>query len=391
MRFLRRSYLSVAVIALALTTARPSAAQFTPGNLAVLQVGDGVAGLTSAATPISIGQFTITGTPVGSPLVIPSTGAGALTLSGSATSEGALSLSANGQWLTFGGFNTAAGTTGVATTASATVPRAAVRIDSTASVGFSTLADSFDGSDIRSAISTNGSDFWVAGNAGSGLGATAGPRYHVYGSGAATQLSSVTTNRRVIGIFGGQLYTTSASGTLFGVTAIGTGVPTTTGQASTLLPGFPTATASPYAFVGIDNPLNPVAGVDTFYVADDRAAASGGGLQRWVFDGSNWTLSATVAGTTGLRGLTASLLGTTVSLYATTTETSANRLVSINDLLSASGGTFDPSFVTLATAPTNTAFRGVAFTPTPVPEPASVVGIALGGLVVGGWIRRRKA
>src|SRR5262249_9151828 len=54
----------------------------------------------------------------------------------------------------------------------------------------------------------------------------------------------------------------------------------------------------------------------------------------------------------------------TVPLYATTTASSGNRLVKVLGQFNLSTGSVNLSnFTVLATAPTNTAFRGVAFTP----------------------------
>jgi len=370
-----------------------SAQGLTPGNLAVIQVGTGSAALSSDATPIQINQYTITGTPVGSPIIVPSSGAGALTTSGTATSEGFLSRSTDGQFLVFGAYNVPAGTTTPASSTSATVPRVAGRVDAAGTVQFTGLGNSYDGSNIRSAASTNGTDIWTAGNGGSGLGSTAGARYTSFGSGTVTQLSGTTTNLRVINIFNNQLYVTSSTGTFLGVNTFGPGLPTTGGQTLSALPGFPTTgTHSAYGMFALDNPLNPFSGIDTFYLADDSSQANGGGIQRWVFDGSTWNLTGTAltsAGTSvGARGLTATVSGSTVTLYATTNEASANRLGSITDVLTTTSGTFAATgFVTLATAPTNTAFRGVAFTP--VPEPASLVAVSLAALVIGRCARGR--
>ena len=65
-----------------------SAAPFTPGNLAVLRVGDGAAALTSAGTAVFIDEYTTTGSLVQS-LAIPANGSPQLVVSGTASSEGA--------------------------------------------------------------------------------------------------------------------------------------------------------------------------------------------------------------------------------------------------------------------------------------------------------------
>src|SRR5262249_22050903 len=123
------------------------------------------------------------------------------------------------------------------------------------------------------------------------------------------------------------------------------------------------------------NPLNSSnfagTGFDTLYVADDRTTVNGGGIQRWVYDGANWNLTATLATAGGgARGLTGSIAGSTVALYATTAETTQNTLITFTDALTAAGGAFSAATV-LATAPTNTVFRGVDFTP--VPEPGGLL------------------
>jgi len=90
-----------------------------------------------------------------------------------------------------------------------------------------------------------------------------------------------------------------------------------------------------------------------------------------------------------MDSLTGSVSGNTVSLFYTTGTSSGwtggNTLVT--DTFDLSGGGFGTP-QTLATAPTNTGFSGVAFAPQAVPEPASIglLALAAGGLV----IRRRR-
>ena len=84
-------------------------AQFTAGNLVVCSPN----GNTSVATAITLFQYSTTGTLVNS-TVIPSSGASQLTISGSATTEGFLSLSAEKDRLVFVGYDVASPTAGVA-------------------------------------------------------------------------------------------------------------------------------------------------------------------------------------------------------------------------------------------------------------------------------------
>jgi hypothetical protein len=331
-------------------------------DLAVVRVGDGSAALSAAATRVYIerraGADGSLVAAANNPLQLPTTASGLnarLTLAGSATSEGAIARSADARYLTLAGYDAAVGTASVAGTASSTVNRVAGRIDWNGNVDTSTLLNvAFSAGNVRSAVSADGAGFWVGG-AGTG-----GGWYVTLGALGGTQVLSNPSNTRVLNIFAGQLFGTSASGSFVNVFTIGTGLPTMAGQTATSLPGFPTSgTASPYAFVFFDR-SNTVAGLDTLYVADDRSTASGGGIQKWTFDGSNWTLAITFIGGlgTGVRGLAGEVSDANVVLYATTTEGSANKLVRLVD-----DGTPSPSAVILSTAATDTVFRGVALWP----------------------------
>lgn len=363
-------------VAIALGMAGSTFAQPASGDLWVIRVGDGVTALSGTSAQVNLDRFTIAGAPLGSTNISGTV----ISLAGSSTSEGFLSRSTDGLSVTFGAYNAAPGTPGVVASAA---QREVVQIDTNMSTSISLLgATAYAGGNIRSAITTNGVDYWTTGSNG-------GVQYHAVGSGTTSgQLSSSPTNTRVANIINGQLYTSSASSPFIGVSTIGTGLPTTTGQTATILPGFPATItgSSHYGYVGLDSPSNPVVGLDTLYVADDRTTPNGG-IQRWVFDGALWAATGTATQASGgVRGLTATQNGNNVTLYATTTESNANRLVSINDLLAPGGGTFDPAFVTLATAPALTAFRGVSFAP--VPEPTTVLSVcAIAGIAY--KLRRR--
>ncbi|GAB4195800.1 MAG: hypothetical protein OHK0022_12820 [Roseiflexaceae bacterium] len=334
------------------------AAAFTAGNLVVVRVGNGSAALTNAATPVFLDEFSPSGTLIQSISLPTSTSGGnaALTMSGTASSEGTLVRSTNGSYLTLAGYDAAPGTTGVVSTASNTTNRIVARVDTAGTIDTTTrISDGYNTDNIRGAVTNDGTGFWASGN---GATSTGGIRYVSFGSsGASTQLSTSVTNTRVPGIFGDQLYLSASSGTFRGVSTVGSGLPTTSGQTITILPGFPTTTGpSSYGFVLFDQNAG-VAGLDTAYVADDRGTGAGGGLQKWTFDGSTWSLAYTLTSglTAGLRGLTG-IGGATPVLYATTADT-ISKLVTVTD--TGAGA----AFTTLAFAPTNTAFRGVAFAP----------------------------
>jgi hypothetical protein len=329
--------------------------------VSVVRVGDGTGGLSSAAAPVFVEQHLLSGALLASPIALPTASSGAnqaLTTSGTSTSEGALFRSTDGHYVTLAGYAAAPGTASVAATTAAATNRIVGRIDASGTVDTSTrINNGFSGSNVRGAASVDGTAFWVSGTAGSGA---AGIFYVPLGATAGTQLITTPNNTRVAGIFGGQLYGSAASGTFVNVFTVGSGLPTTSGQTATSLPGMPTAAGpSPYGFVFFDR--NPgVPGLDALYVADDRAVASGGGIQKWTFDGTTWTLASTFNSglATGTRGLTGFVTGANVTLVATTAEASQNKLVVVVD-----DGSASPAAAVVATAGANTVFRGVALSP----------------------------
>ena len=330
------------------TTHRPQAA-FTPGNIVVYRVGDGAAALTNAATAGFLDEYTTAGVLVQS-IPLPTAVSGSdkrVTNAGTSTSEGLLTRSTDGQYVLVTGYDAAVGTAGIAATTAAVANRTVARIDYNGTINSSTaLTDFASAGNARGAISTNGTDIWVSGS-------NSGVRYTTLGGTTSVQLSTAPTNIRSVNIFNNQVYMTSGSGAFFGISTVGTGLSTTSGQTTTVLPGFPTtAGPSPYGFS-----INATG--DIAYVADDRAVASGGGIQKWVLSGGTWTLSYTLgtAGTTGCRGLTVDWSGANPVIYATCTETSATRFVKNTDLGAGSVASL------LATAPANTVWRGVAFAP----------------------------
>src|SRR5262249_55869680 len=102
-----------------------------------------------------------------------------------------------------------------------------------------------------------------------------------------------------------------------------------------------------------------VAGLDTLYVADDRSPPTGG-IQKWTFDGTTWSLVNTLNSglSTGARGLTGVVTGANRTPGATPPEATPNRLGGAGH-----GGSAAPPFTTIATAAANTMFHGVALAP----------------------------
>lgn len=327
-----------------------NAAQFTPGNIIVLRLGDGVAALSNASAAMFLDEYTPAGVLVQS-IMMPTVLDGLnrrLVNSGSATSNGYLSTSTDGRYILLCGYDTTVGVTSVNSIAG--MKRSIGVVDMFGNVNTQTyINDGYTTDNIRSVASDNGINLWISGAGSSGSG---GVRYTTLGtSGPSTQISTSVTNTRNIHIFNNQLYVSSSSGA-FRLSTVGTGLPTASGQTIVNMPGMPTSATSPYDFS--INPDGTIA-----YVADDRSIASGGGIQKWTQSGGTWSLAYTL--NTGLtnscRGVTVDWSGTNPVIYATTSETSLNKLVTVTDVGAAS------SFTTLVTAATNTIFRGITFAP----------------------------
>ena len=378
-------------------SATMAAAQFTPGSVVVSQFGNGVTA--SGTVPIKLREFTTGGSATGVEVALPTTDSGAnKAILGpiSNTTIGFLKRSVDQRFLTIIGYGT-----------NSSSSRTIARVDTLGSVD-STTQFSALGVAPKSAITTTGSDLWWSGDTGSG--STGGIRYTTLGStssgvalaqglgGSGTNSSGlypVPYNSRVIGIFNDQLYGSAvvavgpsgtASYSFRGVFNVGTGIPTTANQYGAIIVGGGTSNAGlldmPWEFF--------IAGPSTIYVADDDTTAPAtGGLQKWLFSSGSWSKAwtATASGATGMRGLTGVVTGNAVQLYgitAVSTGTGANALVALSDTLD---GTSAPSFSTLATAPLNCVFRGVALAP--VPEPSSVVLALLGVGTLTAVVRRR--
>lgn len=319
--------------------------------------------LTSASTALFLQKYADTGGAPTASIPFPIVQAGdnrPFTIAGTASSEGFLTRSQNGLYMTVAGYSVAPGTASIAGTTSAVAPRGVARIDladDSIATGTFFPDTTYSGGNPRSAVSSDGTSLWLT---GSNQGVRAGQNGNTIGT---TLISNTLTNTRVANIFDGQLYISSAAGGTFGVSAVGTGLPIDTGTATTVkvsTAGSGTGNASSYDFWFKD--------ASTLYVADDRSAANGGGIQKWLFDSEpmTWSLAYTLSVGTGTGGGSRALSGAVngsgdAVLYATTTEASANRLVTITDTGAAS------AFTLVATAPTNTAFRGVEYIPGAAP------------------------
>ncbi|MBU6222842.1 MAG: PEP-CTERM sorting domain-containing protein [Planctomycetes bacterium] len=366
------------------------AGPITPGNLVIFRAGSGTNALSSTTgNDVILDERTPSGTLVQS-IAITATGAGTkLITAGGATAEGALAISPDGRWITFGGYNaTIPQASSLPGSSSATIPRSVGILDTTTgNVTLTTTGTFYNAQAVRTAYSSDGNKFWTA---GSGFGisygtVSGGTSVLVNGTGAGT-------NMRVLGQYGNDLYISTSSGSLsptiglLGGNPLAGGVPTSNNQ----LPSIPlqggTPTKSRYGFVFLDtNPSVP--GLDTMYTVDDSATS--GGLWKYTLDlTGTWNAAGSITGTTGqLRGLTGAVNGGNAQLFMTG---SGNTLWTFTDSSAATStlnGTLS-AFTSLSTAAANTAYRGVVLVP--VPEPSS--SLMLVAAVAGGcaaWRRRR--
>ncbi len=324
----------------------------TSGNIVVLRIGDSTTTLASTGNTLALDQFTGSGTYVNS-VIFPKTGSSAICLSGTATSEGGLTLSSNFTSVNMAGYKTAAPyASSVSATTTATVNRAIANITASGTFSIPTLtATGYSANNPRCATS-NGSGYWVA-------GANTGISYGTSASNADTIVSATLTNIRSINVFTNQLYFSTGSGTR-GIYRVGSGMPSNSRNTSVIYIATGSS-SSPYQF-------SFSADTTICYIADDQSNSSGG-IQKWTRSGSTWSLSYVLGtGVTniGARGITVDWRGSNPIIYATTAEASANRVIKITDAGSSSTAT------TLATAVSNTIFRGIAFTPGTNPFTSSV-------------------
>jgi uncharacterized protein (TIGR03382 family) len=342
------------------------AASVSAGNLVIYRVGSGTAALSTAATPVFLDEYSTGGAFVQS-IAVASAGTGAMTAVGNATTEGIVNASVDGSRLIFTGYRKDAGGTNPSTDTALVSNRVIGRLSLDGSVDTSFAVTDVSGT-IRSAVS-----FSATGPAY--IGASSAVRYITDLGPAVTSTAIDARNSRQVLLNGGILFASNGS------TAV-------TAKVQSYGPA-PTATTAPTAVVTLASTdavngfwfadLNPgVPGDDTVYSLSTVVNQ----LLKHTFDGTTWSASGslTLTGTAGISNLTGVVGSTGVDLYLT----NAGTLFSLNDA-SGYGGAPSGTLNVLATAGTNTAFRGLAIMP--VPEPSAAALGLLGLLALG---RRRR-
>ncbi len=141
-----------------------TASAFTAGNLVMNRVGNGTISLTITTNPLSLCEYSTAGVVVGSTLSIPifasgSNNQGGFTDSGSATSNGLMNLSADGQYLALSRIDAQLGTASVTGTTSLASNRNIALINSADAVSVvARLTDAFTTKTARSAVTESGTN-----------------------------------------------------------------------------------------------------------------------------------------------------------------------------------------------------------------------------------------
>jgi len=340
-------------------------AQFSPGNIVVLRVGDGTT-LSNAATQVFLDEYTPSGGFVSStPIPIITVGSNKrLTQSGSSTAEGFLSLSELGNYLTFAGYDQASGVSNVE---NSTVDGVIAKVDknkvvNTTNTFLRTGGNAYSNNNFRAVTSKTGQEFWLSGNGG-------GVYYYQEGVGMVGQMSTSVINTRATRIFNERLFISSNSGS-FRICQVGSGV-APVGAPNTIsnLPGMSASATDPMEFILLD--ADPaVVGYDLLYYT---SIGSGPGIYKYSFDGTNWMARGSIS--QACDGLIARFnCAGAVDLFVTklnggVTKSNQTQLYHLTDnaaynaSISGDGSTIAAVGTLIATAPTNTAFCGLAFTP----------------------------
>ncbi len=368
-----------------------AALTFTPGDPVVFRAGTTSETLaTKTAAAAFFDEFEPNGNLAGS-VALPTTVNGAnrrLTVDGSGSSEGLLTLSGNDEFLFAVGYNAPLGTKKVSELKSngtvkeeeegKAASRVVARVSKTGEVNTETaLTDFANGNNARSATSQEGVKIWLG---GAGKSTSGGVHFTELKKTTSTVLNNVDSNVRQVEVVDGQLYT-SADPTKneIKIAKVGTGEPIS-GETNTIsnLP-FETETApkQPYAFSMLTLGLGSEP--DTIYVADGTSTENAGrnAIVKYCLKSGKWVEEGAVE-VPFITGVAARDTNGIVTIYATTGGEKGleGHLYKLTDV-SGFGGMLAGVPQELYATPTNEGFRGVAFAPgttfetggTPPPAP----------------------
>jgi hypothetical protein len=341
-----------ALLLLSLLSISSLKAQFTAGNLAILQAAASANNTTCSV--LELNTTTAGQSPV-STVAIPGSGAGIFKISGSASSTGYLANSNDGTLLCF---------TGVNSTSTSNVnglnPRAVGTLNASQTFTIATAytGDVSDKDQTRAATTIDDNNWYIGDQGG------------IYTNNATA--ASPSGNFRGVKAFGGIVYVAQQT-----TTGIGT-LSTPTGATVTPLNGL-TTNANLVDFYLISSGSNGSA-YDVLYILSNDGSKNGGVgtidkyslvSGAWVENGADYT---TPTGTTGGFGLAAQTSGSGgANLFLSTLDgaTAGNSIVRLTDAAgyNAPLAITTADNITLYTAPSGAVLKGVAFAPTGVVAP----------------------
>lgn len=356
-----------------------AAAVVTPGNLIVLQVTEPSGTLSTNAAALMLKEFAPAGGPAVQTYSLPSTGPGAITIGGTAVTEGHLTY--NDGFLALAGFRADAGTPAVVASSTAgdapVLRRAAgfhVAADLAAGPQIGATTTAFSGGNARGAL-VSGNHFYMTGGGTFAPGVNAnGPVYLSAGSDAApgTLISNDLGTTRSLAIVDGNLYISaqpSARG-IYRYTGIPTETATHTSSTDPLTIRTPqTDNVGNVGQVLGDFWVSP--DLSVAYVADDSTA---GGLKKYLKGATGYTFAYQIStdydsdgpAASAAHHFTVDTSGPNPKFYVTSGD--RTRILTVSDMGDAASA--NATLATLLTADANTWFRGVTLLPSLVPGDA---------------------
>ncbi len=353
----------------------------TGGNLYALQDGSGTAATyqngggsilagTGSGSAIFIDQFSTSANGLIAQTAVPTTataGVGLLTTADS-SQAGQLYFDSVGNDFVFGGYS---GTAVGASKSTANPDLGTVNSSGAYSFAATSAGPQYTTSSglLRAGTTDGSGNYWA-----SGTGASGQTGIYYYGNNSSLTVLNSGIAGRAIGAYGGNLYYTTGSGTagLYMYSGLPTsGTPTPTLLAAT--------GGSPYGFT-FNNTMT------VLYVANES-----GGIQKWTFNGSSWSLAYTLDSGVDFDWVAGNFSGANPVLYATSLAgTGGNSIYDITD--NGSAGSSTASILDTIAASSSVAgnFDGLAFVSAPEPSVLALVGVGL-VLCLGNWRRMSKA
>jgi hypothetical protein len=339
-------------------------AQFTPNNLAILRITGSSIGNTGIGYATSIVEFKRDGTPTGTNVALSGGSPNFVVEERAVAHEGQLNLSADGNYLTAVGYNSAVGT------AAATMRTGEKRIARIGANGVADLstsvpaAQAFSGVSMRSALSGDGSSYWVQSGT---VNATAhGVRTINHGTSTSSAWTPGTgSGYRSINMFGGVIYSTQGASPVIN-THDGAG-----GTTAMTIASSPSIAAPEYTqMLFLDS--NNDGAYDLLYIADRNS-----GLRKFYGSGTSWTpvgsnaLGFSNGAGGGYYALTGRMENGKPTLYAVKiiASTASYIIKVVDNSLQTEDWTLpavpsrNATITVLASTGANEQFKGIAFTP----------------------------